>query len=135
MKPHKDAKSTIVTEWLKKAVEDIDVSEHLLSTDALFPNAVAFHAQQAAEKFLKAYLTWHQVEFPKTHDIDTLLDLVETVDPERANSLRDTIVLTLYGVEVRYPGDRPVVSKEDARSAVGMAVKIRESVSKALPIL
>lgn len=44
-----------------------------------FPNAIAFHCQQAAEKYLKAFLTWHQVAFSKTHDLQELLDIVEAV--------------------------------------------------------
>lgn len=63
-------------------------AEFLLTESAAFPSVAAFHCQQAAEKYLKAFLTWHGVEFPKTHDIGVLLDLVETVAPELATSLR-----------------------------------------------
>jgi hypothetical protein len=38
--------------------------------------AVAVHSQQAVQKALKALLVWYQVEFPKTHDIKRLLDLL-----------------------------------------------------------
>jgi len=41
---------------------------------------VGFHAQQAAEKFIKAFLVRHQIEFPKTHDIGLLRQLVARVE-------------------------------------------------------
>jgi len=40
----------------------------------------AFHAQQAVEKFIKAYLVKNQIEFRKTHDIGKLINLIETKD-------------------------------------------------------
>lgn len=128
MKPHEDAKGKIMAEWLRKAEADMQLVEHLLSKRSAFPNAIAFHAQQAAEKYLKAFLTWHQVLFPKTHDLEVLLDLVQTVDNNLAASLRDAIVLTLYGVELRYPGDRPDATAEEAREAVELARGVRKAV-------
>jgi len=56
--------------------QDLQASEVLLSAARPFPYPACFHAQQTAEKCLKAVLTWHQVEFPKTRAIEELLDLV-----------------------------------------------------------
>jgi HEPN domain-containing protein len=47
-----------------------------------------FHCQQAVQKFLKALLTYYQVEFPKTHDIERLLTLVGRVNREAAEALK-----------------------------------------------
>jgi HEPN domain-containing protein len=84
----------LVRQWLSKAEEDLLVAEHLAEAGALSPSAVGFHAQQAAEKSIKAYLVHHQIDFPKTHDIDALLDLVVTSDRELSESLRDASSLT-----------------------------------------
>ena len=51
--------------WLAKARVDLEVCDTLAAHDANLWEAVAFHAQQAAEKALKAVLVWHQVEFPQ----------------------------------------------------------------------
>jgi HEPN domain-containing protein len=113
--------------------EDLAVAEHLLPEGARHANAVAFHCQQAVEKYLKAFLTWREVEFPKTHDLGRLLDLVETMDGPLAHSLREVISLTPFGVELRYPGDRPDASPEQAHEAVQLARKVHMAVREAVP--
>lgn len=61
--------SRLVRQWLAKADEDMAVAERLFKEEMPFLNAITFHAQQAAEKYLKAYLVHRQIEFPKTHSI------------------------------------------------------------------
>ena len=79
MTPPDRTKQTMVRGWLEKADEDLAVAEYLISSDRPYFGAVGFHTQQAAEKYLKAFLVHHQIEFPKTHDLDKLLDLVAKV--------------------------------------------------------
>lgn len=128
MKPPDDLIHRVVTEWLRKANDDLNLADYLLTTGTAFPNAITFHAQQAAEKFLKALLTRHQVLFPKTHDLEQLLELSESIDADLATILRDIIILTPYGVELRYPGDRPDATADEAREAVLLACKVRTAI-------
>jgi HEPN domain-containing protein len=93
-----------------------------------FREIVAFHCQQAVEKYLKALLVQRQVEFPKTHDIAKLLDRVATVDLATAKSLRDADALTPFGVEARYPSDAPEVLPSGEVEAIGMARVVRTAV-------
>lgn len=93
---------------------------------APYLEAIGFHAQQAAEKSLKAFLVRYQIEFPKTHDLGELLDLTATVDSSFAGSLREVTILTPYGVGIRYPSDFPEMTRDDAQSAVELARKVRE---------
>jgi HEPN domain-containing protein len=58
-----------VSEWLKKADLDLQLAEYLQVEDAPFYEAIAFHSQQATEKYLKAVLVKNQVESPETHNI------------------------------------------------------------------
>ena len=82
-----------------------------LSTESEFRDIVGFHSQQAVEKYLKALLTRHQIEFPKTHIIRRLLILLKTVDPVVADGgLDDTNWLSPFGAEIRYPGDRAEIA-------------------------
>jgi len=133
MKQPEDAKTRIVNEWLGKANADIAVAERLLRDEAIFLNAVTFHSQQAAEKYLKALLTCWSIEFPKTHVLAKLIELVETHNATLAGSLLDAIVLTPYGVELRYPGDRPDATEDEAREAVTLARQVRDAVLPLLP--
>ncbi len=125
-------KRDLVERWLEKAEQDFGAAEQLLRSGSPYPFVIAFHSQQAAEKLLKGFLTLHQVEFPKTHNIDELLDLLSPVDAVLAKSLRPAHALTKYGVEIRYPGDQPDVSAEEAKEAFEVAANAR---SKILPLL
>lgn len=78
-------------------------------------------------------LVWHQVEFPKTHDIGRLLDLVQTRDAVLADLTRDAAALTPYGVDVRYPGDMPEPTLDEAGAAVDLAERVRKAVLSRLP--
>jgi HEPN domain-containing protein len=109
MKPPDAALHELVAQWLDKALVDFEAAEYLAGQSGRFGGVVAFHCQQAAEKFLKAFLVRHQIEFPKTHDIARLLDRVATISPAIAESLRDADRLTPFGVEMRYPGDAPEI--------------------------
>jgi len=132
MRPPDKIRDEFVRQWLLKAEEDFNAAKSLIAYGASFLSTVCFHSQQAAEKYLKAFLTYHQVEFPKTHDIDELLDLIAPTDSKLPESLRDVIVLTNYGVDVRYPGDFPNVTSSDAQQAIQMAEKVRRLVLELL---
>jgi len=94
--------------------------------------ATAFHARQAVEKYLKAFLTWHQIEFPKTHDIKLLLKLASACDPSVTEVLPDAADLTAYAVEYRYPGEHPPATVDDAASAVEVADRVRDHIRNRL---
>ncbi len=132
MRSPEEIKRELVQQWLDYADEDIGLAEHLVSESAAYPRAIGFHCQQAAEKFLKALLTRHQVEFPKTHDLGQLLDLVAAVEPQLAQSLSEVIALNPYGVAARYPGDAPGITADEASSAVLLAGTVRERIRAAL---
>ena len=132
MKPHDEIRNEFVRQWLLKAEEDFNAAVSLLTYGNTFLNTVCFHSQQASEKYLKAFLTYHQIEFPKTHDIDKLLDLISSKNSKLAESLRETIILTNYGVDLRYPGDFPEVTLNDAQEAIKMAEKVRKFVLELL---
>ncbi|MCK4304299.1 MAG: HEPN domain-containing protein [Candidatus Eisenbacteria sp.] len=132
MRPPEEVKKEIVHQWLAKAEQDMNAGDVLLASEPPFLYPACFHAQQAAEKYLKALLTWYQIEFPKTHAIEQLLDLVIQPDAETASSLRDAAVLTPYGVDIRYPGDQPEPGLEEARDAVEVARRVRDAVTNRL---
>ena len=115
MRPLEEVKRELVKQWLAKAEEDFAVARHLLATGTAYYGAIGFHAQQGAEKFLKAFLVWRQVEFPKTHDLGELLELVGKIDEPLAATLEGAVALNPYGVEVRYHADFTAISPEEAQ--------------------
>jgi HEPN domain-containing protein len=132
MKPPDAALRELVLQWLDKAAADFDAAEQLSTQGGRFREIVAFHCQQAVEKFLKALLVRSQIEFPKTHDIAKLLDRVATVDASTAESLRDADGLTPFGVEARYPSDAPEILPGGEVEAIAMARVVRNAVMIAL---
>lgn len=94
----------IVKMWFKKAAEDLRASKLLLAQgmDDLLGPAV-FHAQQSAEKAIKGYLASNKIRFPKTHDIEILLLLVNKINPGLSSDLEKAAVLTKFAVAYRYP--------------------------------
>ncbi len=127
MRPPEEEIRLLVGEWLKKA--DLDFKTVVrLSSESEFRDIVGFHAQQAAEKYLKALLTRHQIEFPKTHIIRRLLILLEPTDPEMVESLDDANWLSPFGAEIRYPGDRAEALPGEEVRARKIAQKVRDAV-------
>ncbi|MDT8370187.1 MAG: HEPN domain-containing protein [Longimicrobiales bacterium] len=133
MKPPEEVRLDFVREWLEKAGRDLAAGGHLLTGEGGFPETVAFHAQQAAEKYLKAFLVWHQVEFPKTHDVARLLELIAPLAPDLATALEEADSLTPYGVDYRYPGDYPEVSSAEAKRCIDTAMAVRGAILTRLP--
>ena len=79
MTPPDRIRDEFVRQWLLKAEEDLNAAKSLVTYGDTFLSTVCFRSQQAAEKYLKAFLTNRQVEFPKTHDIDELLDAIRNI--------------------------------------------------------
>ncbi len=66
-----------VRPWVWRAEEDFDVASNEMARGDKAPFAtVAFHAQQCVEKYLKALLVLHSIDFPKTHDLQALVGMV-----------------------------------------------------------
>jgi HEPN domain-containing protein len=114
-----------VQDWLRKANSDIQATRILAEEDLDDYEVATFHAQQAAEKFIKAYLVRHQVEFSKTHEIKSLRNLLASTDQSLADELAEADELTPYAVEYRYPGDAGDVSRDDATEALRVAERVR----------
>jgi len=113
--------------WLRKAEGDLRAAERILEVEQEDWFASAFHAQQAAEKFLKAFLVRHQIPFPKTHDITRLLELAVQSDPQLKAELSSAAMLTPFGVEFRYP-EEETANFETAKKALQEAKRVKEAV-------
>jgi HEPN domain-containing protein len=121
----------ITAEWVAKAEGDLDMGLlGLRSRKSLTYDAVCFHAQQCAEKYLKAVFVEEGVAFPKTHDLRSLLNLM----PDRGESweaLRPSLVdLSDAAVTLRYPGETS--DREAAKNALATARRVRALARKRL---
>lgn len=99
--------------WLIKANEDINATLALSNLGIeMYANTICFHCQQSVEKFLKAFLVVHGVNFKKTHDVDYLLAKCMEINQQLFEDI-NLKELTEYGVNIRYPGDmmQPALSE------------------------
>ena len=110
-------------EWFKKGDSDLRSAGILMKDEQPPTDTICFHCQQAAEKYLKGYLTLKGIDFIKSHDLDYLLKLCIDTGGE-FETLRDAVLtLNKYGIEPRYPADIPVFySVEEATKAKDLAI-------------
>lgn len=110
-------------DWLARAEGDLAIAGVPLPKGAFYED-LCFHAQQAAEKALKAVYVRHGLRFQYTHDLDELITDLERAGIPIPPEVRDVVVLTAYAWEARYPGVSEPVTKEEHREAVMMAERV-----------
>ena len=123
-----DKLRSYLNQWIEKANEDLQVVDQLMIMEKHPAGAIGFHCQQAAEKYLKAFLVFHQTEIPRTHNIEYLLEQCKKVSSDFPDIELHNI--TDYGVEIRYPGDFLEPSEKELEILIVVAKKIKETVLK-----
>ncbi len=114
----------LTAEWIAKAEGDNATAERELRVlDRPNYDAVCFHAQQTAEKYLKAFLQENRAAFPKTHSLVELLELCLSLDDELEKLRPNLIRLGRYAVRFRYPGE--AADKTEAQTAYETVTTIR----------
>lgn len=111
-------------EWIDKAEGDFaTVQREIRARKNPNYDAACFHAQQCTEKYLKARLQELTIPFPKTHDLDALLNLLVPSEP-LWDALRPALQeLSDYAVSFRYPGDE--ADRAKARAATALCRQVR----------
>jgi len=108
-------------EWLRKARRDLQAAERLsVGDDPLFDVAV-YHCQQAAEKALKGYLTYHASAFEKTHSLPMLLWQARDLDAGLDSFVESAEFLNPFATRFRYPGGRLEPDADEAHAAMARA--------------
>lgn len=106
----------LTQEWVQKAEGDWLTAQREFAAEPANYDAVCFHSQQCAEKYLKALLQARGTAFPKTHDLEQLIDLLLPDLPELQTWRAFAKALTESAIAVRYPGES--VGVEEAREAL-----------------
>ncbi|HUT53412.1 MAG TPA: HEPN domain-containing protein [bacterium] len=87
---------------LGKAAQDEFVFDQLRINEETPQEALGFHAQQAVEKLLKALLAAAGIEYPLTHQLAELMDLVRDSEIDLPEDFEELRYLTPFAIEFRY---------------------------------
>lgn len=120
--------------WLKHALSNLEIARGGQFSENVLFSDLCFECQQVAEKSLKALLIFHNIDFPKTHSIQKLLDLLSnkyTIDSD----LQKTILLSQHSVNSRYPNEEIFeIDENDHSEALELAEFIYSWVSEKIGI-
>jgi len=116
--------------WFKKAESDLLTIENNLLAKNIPSDTCCFHAQHAAEKYLKAYLVSKNIIFPQTHDLEFLLRLCLEINLIFENIKVNTRSLYTYAIIPRYPDLSDDLTVEDAKQAYENALTIKQFILK-----
>ena len=120
----------IVGSWLKRAKSNLEIAKVGKASQGILYEDLCFDCQQAVEKSLKALLVSINVEFPWTHLLASLIELVEANGIDVPDKLKDSIPLTEYAVNTRYPGDYEPLDETDYKEALEIAERAVNWVEK-----
>lgn len=117
--------------WLRKGESDLIAGKHIAESEGPYDTA-CFHAQQAAEKFLKGFLAFHGQPIPRTHDLEELVELCIAILPMPDLTALHLEELSDFAVEIRY--DFEVwPSQQTARDSLKIAEQVQTIVFANLP--
>jgi len=122
----------LIDEWIHKAEEDFGFASSSLK-DSPYYAQICFHFQQAAEKYLKAFIVAHELDFKKSHDLLELLNICRLKEPSLSAIEESCAYLSRFYIDTRYPVQWPVdYSKDIAVKAQGVAKEIASAIEKLL---
>ena len=123
----------VVKEWLAKADEDFNFAKINLEEDNKFYSQICFHFQQAAEKYLKAFIVAYDLEFEKMHNLIILLKICSKEEPSLLSLMEQCELLNAAYIDPRYPVHWPTdYSKEKTSEMQRAAEKIAEVIRRIL---
>lgn len=120
----------LTLEWVDKAEADFDTARWVIQAPKPSTDAVCFHAHACLEKYLKARPQESAIPFPKTHDLELLLNLALPVEPGWGYMRADLKLLNRFAVEYRYPGVTATLA--DAQDALKKRTALRPAIRTSL---
>lgn len=120
----------IVKSWIEKGDHDLGTAQVTFLYIPRYRDTIAFHCQQAVEKYLKGYLFLNNTDFKRTHNLNYLLSLVSQFDSVNDDLFDKVTELEDFSVEIRYPDTSIDLSDEDIHQALSIAREFRNYVLK-----
>jgi HEPN domain-containing protein len=132
MKNDKQKNVEKVLKWIEYADEDLRAAEITSSVSSNIPyRIIAYHSQQSAEKYLKAFLIYYSIDFPYTNNISTLIELCMPI-VDLNNKLKSAKELSKYAVAIRYPTECIKINKSEAQRTIKIATNVKNLMGESL---
>ena len=110
--------------WLSYAKSNLQLAEKGGKIKGVRFEDLCFNAQQAAEKALKAVCLANDLEFPKTHSLVRLIDILEAAGIDIPSNVKESDTLTQFAVETRYPSLTEEITKQEYKEVVAVAARV-----------
>jgi len=119
-----------IKRWIEKADHDLGTAIITHRYIPKYSDTIAFHCQQAVEKYLKSYIFKLGIKIKRTHDLVFLLELID--EKEKVDQIWFDKVFELqdFAIEIRYPDQIIELTDEDINEAINIAQKFREMILK-----
>ena len=113
-------------EWIDKADHDLGSAKIIFLHIPEYFDTIAFHCQQAVEKYIKSVLLYYDIEFLRSHNLIYLLDLLSR-KMEIAGDIYDkAILLNGFSIQIRYPDKTLFLTKAELEESIAIAEEFRE---------
>lgn len=110
--------------WLSYAKSNLLLAEKGGKVKGVRLEDLCFNAQQAAEKALKAVCIANNLEFPKTHSLIRLMDIIQAAGISIPANVKEADTLTQFAVETRYPSLSEEITKQEYKEAILVASRV-----------
>ena len=114
-----------IKEWMDKADHDLGSAKLIFLHIPEYFDTIAFHCQQAAEKYIKAVLVYNEIEFIRTHNLIYLLDLLSKKVEIPEDQYDRAILLNGFSIQIRYPDKTIYLTKEELEASIIIAQEFR----------
>ena len=120
-------------EWMRRALNDLRAADVDMAVSPPLLEDALFHCQQAAEKALKAFLTFHSQPFRRTHNLEEIGEACLVLDRSLQQVIDDAVPLSEYAWAYRYPGPTNVATRDEANEAFTTAQNVYAVIASRLP--
>jgi len=121
-------KVNYILQWIEKGDHDLGTARIIREHLPEYYDTIAFHCQQAAEKYLKGWMVFHDMAVPRIHDLTVLLQYISTMTEIEEELFQKAYMLNAFSVDVRYPETVITLSESDIREALDIAWLFRKQV-------
>lgn len=123
-----------VREWIDKADHDLGSAKLIFLHIPDYLDTIAFHCQQASEKYIKSMLEHFGVEFQRSHNLVYLLDLLAQKIDIAEDIYDKAILLNGFSVQIRYPDNTIFLTKDELELSINIAQEFRVLAIKTIGI-